>query len=173
MAGDPDAGKFKIADIKEIIKIPSFWLLAVMLLFVTSMVFFAFMVTYFVNVRGWETPAAAVLYTVFMAGWAVGGFTRTLGDFFQKKFGDKGRVMFMQIYLISWAIGALPVHAGGLGQGPGGLHRGLPGRGDRLVGLLRRGAADGRPDCGAAVAATTFALLFSFIQARSQPSTCC
>ena len=54
VAGDPDAGKFKISDIKEIVKIPSFWLLAVMLLFVTSMVFFAFMVTYFVKVRGWD-----------------------------------------------------------------------------------------------------------------------
>jgi len=105
VAGDPDAGKFKMSDIGQIAKIPTFWLLAVMLLFVTSMVFFAFMVTYFVKVRGWETASAAILYTVFMAGFAIGGLTGgTLGDIFQKKFGDKGRVIFMQFYLLSWAI---------------------------------------------------------------------
>jgi len=105
VAGDPDAGKFKMSDIGQIAKIPTFWLLAVMLLFVTSMVFFAFMVTYFVKVRGWETASAAILYTVFMAGFAIGGLTGgTLGDIFQKKFGDKGRVIFMQFYLLTWAI---------------------------------------------------------------------
>jgi len=105
VAGDPDAGKLKVADIKQIAKVPSFWLMAVMLLFVTSMVFFAFMVTYFVKVRGWQTASAAILYTVFMAGFAVGGFTGgTIGDWFQSKFSDKGRVMFMQIYLALWAV---------------------------------------------------------------------
>lgn len=105
IAGDPDAGKFKMSDIGQIAKIPTFWLMAVMLLFVTSMVFFAFMVTYFVQVRGWETASAAILYTVFMAGFALGGLTGgALGDLFQKKFGDKGRVIFMQFYLLSWAV---------------------------------------------------------------------
>ncbi len=165
VAGDPDAGKFKLSDIREIIKIPSFWLLAVMLLFVTSMVFFAFMVTYFVNVRGWETPAAAVLYTVFMAGWAVGGFTGgALGDFFQKKFGDKGRVMFMQIYLISWAIGTYLFTQVDWGRGLVVYIVAF------LVGTIGSRGFSGAvlPMVGQIVepqyAATTFALLFSFIQ---------
>ena len=86
VAGDPDAGKFKLADIGQITKIPTFWLLAVMLLFVTSMVFFAFMVTYFVKVRGWETASAAILYTVFMAGFGISGyFGGMFGDMFEKK----------------------------------------------------------------------------------------
>ncbi len=165
VAGDPDAGKFKISDIKEIVKIPTFWLLAVMLLFVTSMVFFAFMVTYFVNVRGWETAAAAVLYTAFMAGWAVGGFTGgTLGDWFQKRFGDKGRIMFMQIYLFSWAIGTFLFTQIDWGKGIVVYIIAF------LVGLIGSWGFSGAvlPMVGQIVepqyAATTFALLFSFIQ---------
>lgn len=165
VAGDPDAGKFKIADIKEIVKIPSFWLLAVMLLFVTSMVFFAFMVTYFVKVRGWETAAAAVLYTVFMGGWAVGGFTGgALGDFFQKKFGDKGRIMFMQIYLASWAVGTYLFTQVDWGKGIVVYIVAF------LVGVIGSWGFSGAvlPMVGQIVepqyAATTFALLFSFIQ---------
>jgi len=165
IANDPDAGKFKIADIKQIVKIPSFWLLAVMLLFVTSMVFFAFMVTYFVKVRGWETASAAILYTVFMAGFALGGLTGgALGDLFQSKFGDKGRVMFMQIYLVLWAVMTylyiqvdwglgIPVYIIAF-----------------LTGLIGSWGFSGAvlPMVGQIVepqyAATTFALLFSFIQ---------
>lgn len=165
VAGDPDAGKFKVSDIKEIVKIPSFWLLAVMLLFVTSMVFFAFMVTYFVKVRGWETAAAAILYTVFMAGWAVGGFTGgALGDFFQKKFGDKGRVMFMQIYLISWAIATYLFLQIDWGTGIVVYIVAF------LTGVIGSWGFSGAvlPMVGQIVepqyAATTFALLFSFVQ---------
>lgn len=165
VVGDPDAGKFKLSDIKEIVKIPSFWLLAVMLLFVTSMVFFAFMVTYFVNVRGWETAAAAVLYTVFMGGWAVGGFTGgALGDWFQKRFGDKGRIIFMQIYLFSWAIGTFLFTQVDWGKGIAVYIVAF------LVGVIGSWGFSGAvlPMVGQIVepqyAATTFALLFSFIQ---------
>jgi MFS family permease len=75
-----------------------------MLPLVTSLVLFAFFVTYFVDVRGWKTAEAAILYTVFMAGFAVssffGGF---LGDQFDKRFGPNGRVMLMQGYLLAFA----------------------------------------------------------------------
>lgn len=165
VTGDPDAGKFKFSDIKEIVKIPSFWLMAVMLLFVTSMVFFAFMVTYFVKVRGWETASAAILYTVFMAGFAVGGFTGgTIGDWFQRKFGDKGRVMFMQVYLASWAILTYLFTQIDWGKGVAVYVVAF------IVGLVGSWGFSGAvlPMVGQIVepqyAATTFALLFSFIQ---------
>ena len=165
VAGDPDAGKFKMSDIGQIAKIPTFWLLAVMLLFVTSMVFFAFMVTYFVKVRGWETASAAILYTVFMAGFALGGLTGgTLGDIFQKKFGDKGRVIFMQFYLLSWAI--LTYLYTQIDWGTGILVYIVA----FVVGLVGSWGFSGAvlPMVGQIVepqyAATTFALLFSFIQ---------
>lgn len=165
VAGDPDAGKFKMSDIGKIAKIPTFWLMAVMLLFVTSMVFFAFMVTYFVKVRGWETSAAAILYTVFMAGFAIGGLTGgTLGDMFQKRFGDKGRIMFMQIYLLSWAILTYLYTQVDWGKGPIVYIVAF------VVGLVGSWGFSGAvlPMVGQIVepqyAATTFALLFSFIQ---------
>lgn len=165
VAGDPDAGKFKMSDIGQIAKIPTFWLLAVMLLFVTSMVFFAFMVTYFVKVRGWETASAAILYTVFMAGFALGGLTGgTLGDIFQKRFGDKGRVIFMQLYLLSWAI--LTYLYTQIDWGTGIVVYVVA----FIVGLVGSWGFSGAvlPMVGQIVepqyAATTFALLFSFIQ---------
>lgn len=165
VAGDPDAGKFKLSDIGQIVKIPTFWLLAVMLLFVTSMVFFAFMVTYFVKVRGWETASAAILYTVFMAGFALGGLTGgTLGDIFQKRFGDKGRVIFMQFYLLTWAI--LTYLYTQIDWGTGIVVYIVA----FIVGLVGSWGFSGAvlPMVGQIVepqyAATTFALLFSFIQ---------
>jgi MFS family permease len=165
IAGDPDAGKFKISDIGQIAKIPTFWLLAAMLRFVTSMVFFAFMVTYFVQVRGWETASAAILYTTFMAGFALGGLTGgTLGDLFQKKFGDKGRVMFMQFYLASWAILTYLYTQVDWGTGIVVYIVAF------VVGLVGSWGFSGAvlPMVGQIVepqyAATTFALLFSFIQ---------
>ncbi len=105
IAGDPDAGKFKWSDVGKIIKIPTVWFLAIQLLFITSMVFFAFMVTYLVKVRGWTTAEAAIIYTVFMAGFGISGFFGgTLGDLMEKRFGPKGRIMMMQIYLVAFAL---------------------------------------------------------------------
>jgi MFS family permease len=166
VAGDPDAGKFKMSDIKEIAKIPSFWLMAIMLIFVTSLVFFAFMVTFFVTVRGWETSSAAILYTVFMAGFALGGLTGgALGDLFQRKFGDKGRVMFMQIYLVSWAVMIFLFT-----QIDWGVQTPISYVIAFLTGLIGSWGFSGSvlPMVGQMVepqyAATTFALLFSFFQ---------
>jgi len=98
------ANKFQFKDIGTILKTPTVPLIMGQLILVTSLVLFSFMVTYFVQVRGWTTPQGALLYTVFMAGFGVssmvGGW---IGDQFDKKFGPKGRVMLMQIYLVSFA----------------------------------------------------------------------
>ncbi len=97
--------QFRLRDVAILFKTPSFLLLAGMLPLVTSLVLFAFFVTYLVDVRGWQTAEAAILYTVFMAGFAVssffGGF---LGDRFDKRFGPNGRVMLMQAYLLTFAV---------------------------------------------------------------------
>jgi len=102
---DPELGKFKIADVGKIIKTPTVILLAVQLLFITSLVLFAFMNTYFVQVRGWSTAEAAILASVFFAGFMfssfIGGF---LGDQFEKRFGPKGRIILMQLYLAAFAV---------------------------------------------------------------------
>jgi MFS family permease len=92
---------FKLADVVTLVRIPTFLLLAGMLPLVTSLVLFAFFVTYFVNVRGWETPAAAILYTTFMAGFSVSSFIGgALGDYLDRTFGPNGRIALMQVYLL-------------------------------------------------------------------------
>ena len=100
-----DVGRFKLSDAAILFKTPTILLLAVNLLFVTSLVLFAFFVTYFVDVRGWTNADAVLLYTTFFAGFGIssflGGF---LGDRFDKRFGPKGRVMLMQLYLAAFAV---------------------------------------------------------------------
>ena len=98
-------GKMNWADMGKILKTPTMLLLAVQLLFITSLVLFSFFVTYYVDVRGWQTSEAAILYTVFMAGFALSSFLGgLLGDWFDKRFGPRGRVTLMQLYLISFAV---------------------------------------------------------------------
>lgn len=99
-----ELASFKFSDILTLFKTPTFMLLAGMLPLVTSLVLFAFFVTYFVDVRGWQTSDAAILFTFFMGGFTVssflGGF---LGDRFDRRFGPNGRIMLMQIYLLAFA----------------------------------------------------------------------
>lgn len=102
---DADFGKFNWSEVAVIFKTPTMLLLAGMLPFVTSLVLFAFFVTYFVKVRGFETSQAAILNATFMAGFAISSFLGgLLGDWFDRTFGPKGRVMLMQIYLVTFAV---------------------------------------------------------------------
>ncbi len=103
--GAKDEGKFEMSKVVELMNIPTIRLLAGMLILVTSLVLFSFFVTYFVDIRGWTTPQAAILYTVFMGGFAISSFIGgLLGDWFDKRMGSKGRIVLMQVYLIGFAI---------------------------------------------------------------------
>jgi MFS family permease len=105
IADDPDVGRFKLADAAKLFKNRTILLLAGMLPLVTSLVLFSFFVTYFVDVRGWQTAEAAILFTVFMAGFTLSSFLGGyLGDRFDKRFGPKGRIMLMQLYLATFAV---------------------------------------------------------------------
>lgn len=100
-----EEGAFEMSKVAAIFRIPTVRLLAGMLVFVTSLVLFSFFVTYFVDVRGWATSDAAILFAVFMAGFAISSFLGgVLGDWFDRKFGARGRIMLMQIYLFGFAI---------------------------------------------------------------------
>lgn len=102
---DPEVGRFKISDALKLFKIPTIALLAGMLPLVTSLILFAFYTTYMVDVRGWSIPGAAVLMAVMSAGMGISSFLGgLLGDLFVRKFGPKGRVILMQLYLVSVAI---------------------------------------------------------------------
>ncbi|CAM3709148.1 MFS transporter [Occultella aeris] len=104
ISDDPDVGRFKISDAAKLFKIPTIGLLAGMLPLVTSLVLFSFFVTYMVDVRGWDIPGAAILWSVFAAGMAVSAFVGgLLGDLFVRRFGAKGRIILMQLYLVAMA----------------------------------------------------------------------
>jgi MFS family permease len=105
IADDPEVGRFNLRDAAKLFKTPTILLLAGMLPFVTSLVLFAFFVTYYVDVRGWTTPEAAILYTVFMAGFTLSSLLGgLLGDWFDTRFGPNGRIMLMQLYLAAFAV---------------------------------------------------------------------
>ena len=117
--GQSSVGDFKFAQVGQIIKTPTILLLATQLLLITSLVLFSFMVVYFVQVRGWENADAAILYSVFMGGFMVSSFLGgLLGDRFDKKFGPKGRVMLMQLYLVAFSIMSFVALQLDWGKGP-------------------------------------------------------
>ncbi len=88
-----------------LLNIPTIRLMAVMLLFVTSLVMFSFMVTFMVDVRGFTTADANIIFATFALGMIVSSFLGgLLGDWVERKNPDKGRIMLMQIYLLAFAV---------------------------------------------------------------------
>lgn len=105
VSDDPDSGVFKIMDGFKLFKIPTVVLIALMLPLVTSMVLFAFMNTFWVEVYGWTIPQGGLLYSVFSAGSVVGSIVGGMAaDKVVQKFGPKGRIAMMQVYLVSFAL---------------------------------------------------------------------
>ena len=99
-----EAGIFKISDAAKLFKVPTIALLAPQLLLITSMVMIGYMGTIWMNVNKFTQQEQILLQTVFSAGMIVsslvGGW---LADQFVKKFGPKGRIMLMQIYLVAFS----------------------------------------------------------------------
>lgn len=106
-------------DVASLCRIPTFRLLAGSVFFITSIVMMPFMVTFFVEVRGWITADANYLQGMFTAGWMLssllGGF---LGDWFERRFGPRGRTLLMQLYLAVFAAGSFLVFQIDWGKGP-------------------------------------------------------
>ncbi len=96
---------FKFSDVPKLFAIPTIAWMAVMLIFLTVLVLYAFQVVYIVDTRGYSTQLATLLTSVYFIGFTisslVGGY---LGDWFERKLGDTGRVTFMQIYLVLFAF---------------------------------------------------------------------
>ena len=111
--------RFGLSDLGALLRIPTFRLMAGSVLFVTSIVMMPFMVTFFVEVRGWTTADANFLQGAFTAGWMVssllGGF---LGDWFERRFGVRGRIALMQIYLVAFSAASFLVFQVDWGRGP-------------------------------------------------------
>ena len=102
---DPDAMKFNFRDAVGLLRTKTILFMAVQVVFTTSLVLFAFFITYWVDDRGWTTADAAVLMSAYLLGAVVSGFVGgLLGDWFERRFGPNGRVMMMQGYLVAYAI---------------------------------------------------------------------
>jgi MFS family permease len=104
----PAAGKeegFKFAHVPRLLAIPTVALLGVQLLFITSLVLFAFLVTFLVDVRHYTTQEANIIYSVFLLGFTISSFLGGLvGDWFAKRNPRTGRITLMQLYLVAFAV---------------------------------------------------------------------
>lgn len=102
---DPDAMKFNFRAARDLLRTKTILFMAVQVILTTSLVLFAFFITYFVDERGWSTADAAILMSVYMLGAVISGLAGGfLGDWFERRFGPRGRVMMMQGYLVLFAV---------------------------------------------------------------------
>ena len=164
-AVDPDAMKFNFRAATDLLRTKTILFMAIQVTLTTSLVLFAFFITFFVDERGWTTAEAAILFSVFMLGallsGLIGGF---LGDWFERRFGARGRVMMMQGYLVLYAASTLLLFQFDWGHGTA-LYVVI-----FLTGLVSSIGHPGAvlPIVGTVVSkkvvATAYALIFSFVQ---------
>jgi MFS family permease len=162
---DPDAMKFNFRDAVGLLRNRTILFMAVQVMLTTSLVLFAFFIVYWVDERGWTTADAALLMSAYMLGAVISGFVGgLLGDWFEKRFGYKGRVMMMQGYLVAYAVSTALLFQFDWGTGVAvyvavfvtGLLSSLghPGAVLPIVGSVVHKS----------VVATAYALIFSFVQ---------
>ncbi len=98
-------GGFRFADVPGLLAIPTVALLGVQLIFITSLILFAFQVTFLVDVRKFSTQEATLVTSVFFVGFTISSFLGgILGDRFARWNPRIGRVIMMQLYLVAFAI---------------------------------------------------------------------
>lgn len=102
---DPESGAFSFTDALKLFRIPTIALTVAMIPLVTSVAVLPFYSTFLVDVRGYSVPESTVIMAVHSVGIMfsafIGGY---LGDLFDRRLGAKGRVLLMQIYLVSFAV---------------------------------------------------------------------
>ncbi|MGP5007636.1 MFS transporter [Brachybacterium tyrofermentans] len=99
-----EAGTFKISDGVKLFKIPTIYLMAGMVVLVTSLVLLAFYPNFLVVERGLSVFETTLTMSCFSIGAVFSAFLGgRLADLFVRKYGEKGRIMLMQIYLVSFA----------------------------------------------------------------------
>lgn len=164
---DAPAGviEFNLRDAARLLRTKTVLFMAVQVVLTTSMVLFAFFVTYFVDTRGWSTAAAATLMGVFMLGAVLGGLAGGyLGDGFERRFGPRGRIILMQGYLVAYAASTVLLFQLDWGRGVAVYAMAFV---TGLIGFVGHPGAV-LPIVGSVVpknvVATAYALIFSFIQ---------
>jgi MFS family permease len=113
------ATKFNLRDALNLLSNRTILFMAVQVTLTTSLVLFAFFVTYWVDARGWGVADAAILMAVYMLGNVLSSFLGgLLGDWFGHRFGHKGRIILMQGYLASYAVSTVLLFQVDWGTGP-------------------------------------------------------
>ncbi|WP_447942709.1 MFS transporter [Microbacterium aurum] len=162
---DPDAMRFNFRDAVGLLRNRTILFMSVQVVLTTSLVLFAFFITYWVDDRGWTTADAALLMSVFMLGAVISGLAGGfLGDWFEKRFGYRGRVILQQGYLIAYAVSTALLFQIDWGRGFA-VYAAV-----FVTGLISSIGHPGAvlPIVGSvvhrSVVATAYALIFSFIQ---------
>lgn len=162
---DPEAMKFNLRAAGDLLRTKTILFMAVQVVLTTSLVLFAFLITFFVDERGWTTADAAVLMSVYMLGAVLSGLAGGfLGDWFERRFGPRGRVMMMQGYLVLYAVSTTLMFQIDWGKGFA-VYVAI-----FLTGLVSSIGHPGAvlPIVGSVVSkkvvATAYALIFSFVQ---------
>ncbi len=120
-ASTPGGGttRFNIGDAVSLLRNRTILFMAVQVSLTTSLVLFAFFVTFWVDARGWGVADAAILMAVYMLGNVLSSFLGgLLGDRFARRFGHRGRIILMQGYLIGYAVSTVLLFQVDWGTGP-------------------------------------------------------
>ena len=165
VGADPEAMRFKFRDAAQLLKNRTILFMAMQVVLTTSLVLFAFFVVFFVDERGWSTADAALLLSAYMLGAVISGLAGGfLGDWFERRFGPRGRVMMMQGYLVGYAASTALLFQFDWGNGVA-VYLAV-----FVTGLLSSMGHPGAvlPIVGSVVpknvVATAYALIFSFVQ---------
>lgn len=165
VAVDPEARRFNFRAATDLLKTKTILFMAVQVTLTTSLVLFAFFVTFFVDARGWDTASASVLLAAYTFGAVFGGLLGGfLGDRMERIFGYRGRVIMMQGYLVLFAVSTFFLFQIDWGQGVAVYVVVF------ITGLIGSVGHPGAvlPIVGSAVpravVATAYALIFSFVQ---------
>lgn len=99
-----EAGRFKVSDAVKLFKIPTVSLMAGMVVLVTSLVLLAFYPNFLAVERGLTIFQVTLAMSAFSLGAVFSSFLGgRLADVFVTKYGEKGRIMLMQLYLVTFA----------------------------------------------------------------------
>jgi MFS family permease len=103
-APEPTAG-FKLADLKELVRIPSIPLLFFQKFFYAGQIVWSFGIVYMVDVFGFSNSEAILLYVPLVLGSVTGNVLGgVLGDRFNRLYPHKGRIWLMQINFLFAAL---------------------------------------------------------------------
>jgi len=92
-------------DLKLLVTQPTMWMMALSMVFVTSLVLLSFSVTFLVDVRHFSNAEGTFVLAVFAVGYIFSSFLGGwLGDWAHRKAGHRGRILLMQIYLVLYAV---------------------------------------------------------------------